>query len=57
MGQRLADSWSDPSDVFVYFNNDPGGAAVADAIAFAGAVRRSGRAATRVPSAAVTAAS
>jgi uncharacterized protein YecE (DUF72 family) len=54
-GQRLADNWSDPSDVFVYFNNDPGGAAVADAIAFAGAVRRSGRTATRVPAEAVTA--
>ena len=37
------------SDVLVYFNNDPGGAAVTDAVVFAGAVRRTGRTPTRVP--------
>lgn len=47
--QRLADCWSDSADVFVYFNNDPGGAAVRDATAFAAAVARLGRTATRVP--------
>ena len=38
-------------DVFVYFNNDPGGAAVADAVVFADAVRRAGGTPTRVPTA------
>jgi uncharacterized protein YecE (DUF72 family) len=31
---RLADTWSPTDDVFVYFNNDPGGAAISDAEAF-----------------------
>ncbi|MFE7777576.1 DUF72 domain-containing protein [Streptomyces sp. NPDC057445] len=31
---RIADAWPDRADVFVYFNNDPGGAAVRDARAF-----------------------
>ena len=39
------------SDVLVYFNNDPGGAAVTDAVVFAEAVRRTGRTPTRVPTA------
>ncbi len=38
--QRLADTWPDEADVFVYFNNDPGGAAVHDADAFASVTRR-----------------
>jgi uncharacterized protein YecE (DUF72 family) len=33
--QRIAEAWPDGSEVFVYFNNDPGGAAVYDAAAFA----------------------
>ncbi|MEU0505658.1 DUF72 domain-containing protein [Nocardia sp. NPDC005998] len=37
--RRLADTWSDREDVFVYFNNDPGGAAVHDAVAFAHAAK------------------
>ncbi|WP_433677806.1 DUF72 domain-containing protein [Nocardia sp. CA-119907] len=37
--RRLADTWSDGEDVFVYFNNDPGGAAVHDAVAFAHAAK------------------
>lgn len=35
---RIADTWPEDSDVFVYFNNDPGGAAVLDADAFTAAV-------------------
>jgi uncharacterized protein YecE (DUF72 family) len=46
--RRLADSWPDMADVFVYFNNDPGGAAIEDAVAFAAAARRLGRTVTRV---------
>ena len=38
-------------DVLVYFNNDPGCAAVADAVVFAEAVRRAGGTPTRVPTA------
>nr|WP_239521931.1 DUF72 domain-containing protein [Geodermatophilus sabuli] len=48
---RLAATWEPSSDVVVYFNNDPGGAAVIDAVVFAEAVRRTGRAHTRVPTA------
>lgn len=39
---RLAGTWSGGEDVFVYFNNDPGGAAVRDAVRFAGLLRRTG---------------
>ncbi|GAB3765256.1 DUF72 domain-containing protein [Microlunatus parietis] len=46
---RLADAWPDDADVFTYFNNDPGGAALRDAVRFAGKVRRLGRTATRTP--------
>jgi uncharacterized protein YecE (DUF72 family) len=48
---RLAATWDADADVLVYFNNDPGGAAVVDAVAFAEAVRRTGRTPTRVPTA------
>ncbi len=41
--RRLAAAWPDEADVFVYFNNDPGGAAVQDADAFASLTRRAGR--------------
>jgi uncharacterized protein YecE (DUF72 family) len=37
---RIADTWPEDSDVFVYFNNDPGGAAVLDADAFGEAIHR-----------------
>jgi uncharacterized protein YecE (DUF72 family) len=37
-------------DVLVYFNNDPGGAAVVDAVLFAEAVHAAGGTPTRVPS-------
>ena len=46
--ERLAGTYGD-DDVLVYFNNDPGGAAVVDAVAFAGAVRATGRTPSRVP--------
>ncbi|WP_053204628.1 DUF72 domain-containing protein [Jiangella muralis] len=39
---RLARTWPGGEDVFVYFNNDPGGAAVRDAVRFAGLLRRTG---------------
>ncbi len=44
---RIAETWPDSADVFAYFNNDPGGAAVYDAAAFAAIVRRGGRQVTR----------
>ena len=37
--------------MLVYFNNDPGCAAVIDAVVFADAVRRAGGTPTRVPTA------
>ncbi|WP_030571053.1 DUF72 domain-containing protein [Streptomyces aureocirculatus] len=40
--RRVTGTWSDAEDVFVYFNNDPGGAAVHDAKAFARAARAAG---------------
>ena len=46
---RLAATWTDDEDAYVYFNNDPGGAAVIDAVTFAEAVRAGGRTTTRVP--------
>ncbi|MCV2489669.1 DUF72 domain-containing protein [Geodermatophilus sp. YIM 151500] len=46
---RLAGAYGPAEDVLVYFNNDPGGAAVVDATAFADAVRRAGRTPSRVP--------
>jgi uncharacterized protein YecE (DUF72 family) len=39
----------DSEDVYVYFNNDPGGAALVDAITFAGQIAGRGRTVTRVP--------
>ena len=46
---RVAETWPDEATVYVYFNNDPGGAAVADSAAFAAACRRAGRTVTRAP--------
>lgn len=45
--RRIADAWPGDADVFVYFNNDQGGAAVHDAAAFASIARRAGRHVTR----------
>jgi uncharacterized protein YecE (DUF72 family) len=47
--ERVAATWPDEATVYVYFNNDPGGAAVADSAAFAAACRRAGRTVTRAP--------
>ncbi|MEU2559791.1 DUF72 domain-containing protein [Streptomyces longispororuber] len=47
--RRLTDTWSDAEDVYVYFNNDPGGAAIDDATAFAAAARAAGATVTRTP--------
>jgi uncharacterized protein YecE (DUF72 family) len=48
---RVAATWPDEAAMYVYFNNDPGGAAVADSAAFAAACRRAGRTVTRTPGA------
>ncbi|GAA0361376.1 DUF72 domain-containing protein [Actinoallomurus spadix] len=47
--RRLAETWDDGQDVYVYFNNDPGGAAVRDAGRFAEFARAAGRGVTRTP--------
>ncbi|MET9735405.1 DUF72 domain-containing protein [Streptomyces sp. NPDC006458] len=47
--ERIARAWSPAEDVFAYFNNDPNGAAVKDARAFAATARRARLAPTRTP--------
>ncbi|MGV9355744.1 DUF72 domain-containing protein [Streptomyces misionensis] len=46
---RIATAWPDGEDVYAYFNNDPGGAAVADAVAFGRTARKAGLPTTRTP--------
>ncbi|MFF4391777.1 DUF72 domain-containing protein [Streptomyces sp. NPDC001552] len=46
---RIADAWPDHDDVYVYFNNDLGGAAVVDAARFAQAAAALGRTVSRTP--------
>ncbi|MER7406761.1 DUF72 domain-containing protein [Streptomyces sp. NPDC000070] len=46
---RIATTWPDGEDVYAYFNNDPGGAAVADAMTFARLGRSAGLEITRTP--------
>ncbi len=46
---RVRQSWPDGADVYVYFNNDPGGAAVVNSAAFAALARDAGLATTRTP--------
>ncbi|MFC7842360.1 DUF72 domain-containing protein [Streptomyces sp. NPDC001046] len=46
---RIATTWSAGEDVYAYFNNDPGGAAVEDAMAFARIGRSAGLDLTRTP--------
>ena len=52
-GRQALDTWAgrlDPAvDTYVYVNNDPGGAAVTDASAFAALARRRGLDVTRAP--------
>ena len=45
--QRIAGTWPDDADVFAFFNNDPGGAAIYDATAFASLARQAGRPVSR----------
>lgn len=49
---RISGTWPASADVFVYFNNDPGGAAPYDASRFAGEAEAAGLACSRVPEAA-----
>lgn len=46
---RITDTWPASADVFVYFNNDPGGAAPYDASRFAAEAESAGVACTRAP--------
>ncbi|MFF1489052.1 DUF72 domain-containing protein [Streptomyces sp. NPDC058319] len=48
---RVATAWPDgtDTDVYAYFNNDPAGAAVRDAVEFARAARHAGLEVTRTP--------
>jgi uncharacterized protein YecE (DUF72 family) len=48
--ERIAQTYDDRADMFVYFNNDPNCAAVDNAVTFAGELQRLGRTTTRVPS-------
>jgi uncharacterized protein YecE (DUF72 family) len=45
--QRIAETWPDDANMFVYFNNDPGGAAIHDAAAFASIAQAAGRRVSR----------
>ncbi len=48
--QRITAAWPDDADeVYAYFNNDPGGAAVLDAVLFAQVTAALGRSVSRVP--------
>ncbi len=47
--RRVAQTYDDGEDVYAYFNNDPGCAALDDAITFAEELRKLGRRVTRVP--------
>ena len=46
---RLSEAWPDQADVYVYFNNDQGGAAVINSAQFASLARGAGRSVTRTP--------
>jgi uncharacterized protein YecE (DUF72 family) len=46
---RVATTWQDGDDVYTYFNNDPGGAAVGDAALFGRTAERAGLTVTRTP--------
>ena len=46
---RARQTWPGDADVYVYFNNDPGGAAVADSAAFAALARGAGLTVSRTP--------
>jgi uncharacterized protein YecE (DUF72 family) len=46
---RLTETWPVEADVYVYFNNDPGGAAVINSAQFASLARQAGSSTTRTP--------
>ncbi len=46
---RICETYDDDEDVYVYTNNDPGGAALRDAVTLAALLDERGRTATRVP--------
>jgi uncharacterized protein YecE (DUF72 family) len=46
---RLSQTWADEADVYAYFNNDPGGAAVINSAQFAALAQRAGATVTRTP--------
>ena len=46
---RLTETWPDEANVYVYFNNDPGGAAVINSAQFAHLARQVGRSTTPTP--------
>lgn len=47
--ERICASWSEPADVFVYFNNDQRACALANAVTFARLAEQAGLNPTRVP--------
>lgn len=47
--RRIGDAWPAETQVYVYFNNDSGGAAIRDAARFARIARAAGHAVSRVP--------
>jgi uncharacterized protein YecE (DUF72 family) len=47
--ERVRQAWPAGADVYVYFNNDPGGAAVVDSVTFAALAREAGLTVTRTP--------
>jgi uncharacterized protein YecE (DUF72 family) len=47
--ERVRAAWPDSADVYVYFNNDPGGAAVVNSATFAALARGLGLTVTRTP--------
>ena len=46
---RVSATWPDEADLYVYFNNDTGGAAVVNSAQFADLARQAGRSVTRTP--------
>ena len=47
--ERVYQAWPASADVYVYFNNDPGGAAVVDSVTFAALAGEVGLTVTRTP--------
>lgn len=54
--ERLSEAWPGDHDRYIYFNNDPGGAAIHDAIAFGRLAAAAGATVTRTPARLPTAA-